>query len=152
MTKYSLKQWTTSASTLRSNLLIHRQCVDRADGRSSRLKLQIQRFITPLQVGPSQLECLGQMPCVVSFSKSEKWHWTVGIWISNMFVIGMVKSCLVVKLFGFQMWTEFWKDLFRKVFSTLTIFTPNKSRLDSNIESKSLNNTYLNIIEILFLL
>ena len=27
-----------------------------------------------------------------------------------------------------------------------------KTRLDSNIESKSLNNTYLNIIEILFLL
>ena len=26
-----------------------------------------------------------------------------------------------------------------------------KTRLDSNIDSKSLNNTYLNIIEILFL-
>ena len=35
-------------------------------------KLQIHRFINPLQVVSFQLEYLGQIPLVVSFSKSKK--------------------------------------------------------------------------------
>ena len=35
------------------------------------LKLQIQRFMTPWHVEPFQFEYLGQIPWVVSFSKSK---------------------------------------------------------------------------------
>jgi hypothetical protein len=47
---------------LRSNLLIQMQRLASETGKSSRLKLQIQRFIFPRQVVESQLENRGQSP------------------------------------------------------------------------------------------
>ena len=72
LNRNSLTQTAASASTKRSNLFIHMQPEFKAAGTSLMAKLQIQRFIKPLQLVSFQFEYLGQIPLVVSFSKSEK--------------------------------------------------------------------------------
>ena len=71
LTKYSLTQTAAWASTFKSNLFIQIHPEFMAAGTSPIEKLQIQRFIKPWHVVSFQLEYLGQIPFVVSLSKSE---------------------------------------------------------------------------------
>ena len=71
LTRYSLTQTAAWASTFKSNLFIQIHPEFMAAGTSPIEKLQIQRFIKPWHVVSFQLEYLGQIPFVVSLSKSE---------------------------------------------------------------------------------